>query len=69
MNHAIPTAYTSYRFGWSVLHISLISALLVLALIWFVRDGQGERAVSKCLGGLVEMQQEFARLLPFPWES
>jgi len=52
-----------------MVHLALVGTLLALLTAWFIRDGQGPRAVFKTWTGLGEIQQGFASLLPFPWEE
>lgn len=69
MSAATPSAYRYFRIGWTVLHVSLVGALLLSVAAWYTTDGQGSRAVAGVWSALGEIQKGFASILRFPWET
>jgi hypothetical protein len=67
MRNGLPLAYGTYRVLWTIAHLALVAAGVLLAVLWFLHDGEGMRAASALWSALSDAQQKVASAIPFPW--
>lgn len=67
MRNGLPLAYGVYRVLWTILHVGLVAAGLVAAVLWFLHDGQGMQIVTSSWQTLTDAQRTVASSIPFPW--
>ncbi len=67
MKDGIPSIYWLFRYGWSVLHLSILGFAAVALIIWAFTDHQGADAIGGWLGWINNLRRTLSNLLPFPW--
>lgn len=69
MKDNIPLIYWTFRAVWTVLHLLIVAAAVAVLLGWALSDNNAERLFESAMYVLLDLQQQVASAIPWPWDS
>ncbi len=68
MKDGIPGIYWSFRYAWSVVHLTMVAILILVLAVWLLTDGRGAELFNSGYWWVQNLSHDLATLVPFPWD-